>query len=330
MQILLKDILKETIQASGETMQVSDFRKTSQGYEAKLGFRKQFQMLKDLINSNKSETAIAEELNNFFHRNTVDTDKSIAMLSMATNVGQNLLFFAMTKNPAGPILRIILDWKSYYDERQKRKSVNEALEEKSPLKIQIYLDMDGVLVDMEKGFKELSDGLSIEDYTKKNGPSSFWKLIATKPNFWIDLKPMPDARVLWEFIQKNFKDPVPVILSAGQEEAIKSQKKQWISNNIDSSVKVIIAPSGKDKARFALNLQEENVNHVLIDDNGPADIPTDVPKDNNPSAGDVKKENNKKVDNITAWNKVPKHNGIHHKNAADTIRILSKPPFLTK
>jgi hypothetical protein len=199
-------------------------------------------------------------------------------------------------------------------------------EENSPLKVQIYLDMDGVLVDMENGFKELSDGLSIEDYSKKK---SFWKLIATKPNFWIDLKPMPDARVLWEFIQKNFKDPVPVILSAGQGNAVESQKEQWIRNNIDSSVEVIIAPSGKDKALSSLNLQG-NVSHVLIDDNGPADIPADVPKDNKPSTGDVKKENNKKVDNITAWNKVPKHIGIHHKNAADTIRILSERPFLTK
>jgi hypothetical protein len=212
---------------------------------------------------------------------------------------------------------------------KNKKSVNETLEENDPLKIQIYLDMDGVLVDMESGFKELSDGLSIEDYTKKNKPGSFWKLIATKPNFWIDLKPMPDARVLWEFIQKNFKDPVPVILSAGQGKAIKSQKEQWIRNNIDSSVEVIIALSGKDKALSTLNLQGV-VNHVLIDDNGPSDIPADVPKDNNPSTGDVKKENNKKVDNITAWQKVPKHIGIHHKNAADTIRILSNPPFLTK
>ena len=212
---------------------------------------------------------------------------------------------------------------------KNKRYMNETLEEESPLKVQIYLDMDGVLVDMENGFKELSNGLSIEDYTKKNGPSSFWKLIATKPNFWIDLKPMPDARILWEFIQKNFKDPVPVILSAGEGKAIKSQKEQWIRNNIDSSVEVIIAPSGKDKALSSLNLQGA-VSHVLIDDNGPSDIPADVPKDNNSSTGDVKKENNKKVDNITAWKKVRNHIGIHHKNAAETIGILSKPPFLTK
>ena len=42
-------------------------------------------------------------------------------------------------------------------------------EEKSALQVQLYVDMDGVLVDMDAGFKELSDGLAPREYEEKNG-----------------------------------------------------------------------------------------------------------------------------------------------------------------
>ena len=41
-------------------------------------------------------------------------------------------------------------------------------EEKSALQVQLYVDMDGVLVDMESGFMELSDGLAPKEYEEKN------------------------------------------------------------------------------------------------------------------------------------------------------------------
>ena len=125
-------------------------------------------------------------------------------------------------------------------------------EEKSALQVQLYVDMDGVLVDMESGFMELSDGLAPKEYEEKNGKNSFWKLIASKPNFWIDLKPMPDAKILWDFIKENFKNPPPVILSAGQGSSIVQQKTAWIRKHIDPTVKVIIASAGSKKPEYLL------------------------------------------------------------------------------
>ena len=167
--------------------------------------------------------------------------------------------------------------------------------DENPLKVQVYCDMDGVLVDMDKGFKELSGGLLPKEYEEKNGKNSFWKLVNSKPNFWIDLEPTPDAQVLWKFIKDNFKDPKPVILSAGQGPRITQQKTQWIRQHIDPSVQVIIAASGPKKPNYVLNLQGR-VTHVLVDD---------TPK------------------NIEVWNNEEKHRvAILHKNAASSIEQL--------
>ena len=121
------------------------------------------------------------------------------------------------------------------------KEVTDDAGNENKLQVQLYCDMDGVLADMEKGFKELSGGLSPKEYEAKNGKSSFWKLIATRPTFWLDLEPMPDAKILWDFIKQNFKQPVPVLLSAGQGAKIIQQKTEWAHKHIDPSVKVIIA-----------------------------------------------------------------------------------------
>ena len=124
------------------------------------------------------------------------------------------------------------------------KNVLKEVEEKSPLQVQFYCDMDGVLVNLDKGFKAVSGGLSPKEYEDKNGKNTFWKVVNKYPTFWLDLEPMPDANTLWDFISDNFKNPAPVILSAGQGNRITEQKTAWIRKHIDPNVKVIIATSG--------------------------------------------------------------------------------------
>lgn len=185
------------------------------------------------------------------------------------------------------------------------KNILKEIEEESPLKIQIYCDMDGVLVDMDKGFKAISGGLNPKEYEAKHGKNTFWKVVdqidpetgkRKYPNFWLDLEPLPDAKVLWNFIKTNFKSPPPVILSAGQGADLASQKAQWIKKHIDSSVKVIISQSGIQKPNHIIEYPNERVTHVLVDD-------TDK--------------------NITAWNDQQKHRiAILHKDAADSINQL--------
>lgn len=176
------------------------------------------------------------------------------------------------------------------------KSLLKEVEEQNPLKYQFYCDMDGVLVDMDGGFKKISGGMLPKEYEAKNGKNSFWKLVNKYPSFWIDLDPLPDAKVLWDYIRDNFKNPAPVILSAGQGDRIKEQKTAWIRKHIDPSVRVIIASSGINKPQYIINGTDTNTTHMLLDD-------TDK--------------------NITAWeNSGDKRIAFLHKNAADSIKFI--------
>ena len=73
----------------------------------------------------------------------------------------------------------------------------------------IYCDMDGVLVDFNQGFKDLTGiDLGNEHRTDDN----FWDPInAAGYDFWINLEWIkPDGHTLWDHIQKYD----PIILSA--------------------------------------------------------------------------------------------------------------------
>ena len=183
------------------------------------------------------------------------------------------------------------------------KEVADAEGNDNPLQIQFYCDMDGVLADMEKGFKELSGGLSPKEYEEKNGKNSFWKLIAKKPTFWIDLEPMPDAKILWDFIKDNFKNPQPVLLTAGQGANLAQQKTQWAHKHIDPNVKVIIASAGTKKPEYILPTQGM-VTHLLLDDT---------------------------QKNIDVWDDIGKHRvAIRHTDAASSIKKINDILLKTK
>ena len=185
------------------------------------------------------------------------------------------------------------------------KEVGTTTTTDNPLQVQIYVDMDGVLVDMEKGFKAISGGYSIDRMKekfggdKKAGQREFWKIINKKPDFWISLPAKPDAMVLWKFISNNFKNPVPVILSAGQGSTVQQQKTEWIHKHISPDVKVLIAPSGIKKPEYVINPPQESgkyITHVLIDDT---------------------------LKNINVWDNQAAHRvAIHHTSAAETIKAL--------
>ncbi len=166
--------------------------------------------------------------------------------------------------------------------------------------VQVYLDLDGVLVNFDKGFKKISGGISAEDFaTKKfNGDvkraqSEFWKLIhRAGSEWWENLEMMPDGMVLWNF----FKKYNPVILTAGQGSGTRDGKVKWVRKHLGQNVSPIIANKGSEKWKYITN--DANTIHVLIDD--------------------TKK-------NIDAWN--GSGNGkvaISHVSAADSIKKFSE------
>lgn len=190
-------------------------------------------------------------------------------------------------------------------------------------KIQIYCDMDGVLVDLEAGFRKtkLSGGMSINDYSKKNGKDAFWNVANATPNFWVNLPEMPDARTLWNFIVEQYKKEnsvflKPVILSAGMGNTVAQQKTEWIKNHLGSGYEVMIAQTGSEKPNHIKKDLPPDTIHLLIDD-------TDADKKAEQDSAEGKAE--RSIDNITAWEHSGKnHKAIHHTNAANTIKLLNE------
>lgn len=139
-------------------------------------------------------------------------------------------------------------------------SLSEIVENEIKPSIKIYVDMDGVIVDFNGGFKKISGGISPKDYEVTKGKSEFWKLInnAGQP-FWENLDWTPDGRVLWDFI----KAYSPTILSAPsskRESAI--GKEVWVKKNLGSNVKLLLSKAGAKHA--GIDLKKGIV--ILIDD----------------------------------------------------------------
>ena len=86
---------------------------------------------------------------------------------------------------------------------------------------QIYCDMDMVLVDFLGGAKEVL-GVDFRQANKEQR----WTILDAEPNFFANLKPMPDWKTLWNFIRKFD----PYILTAAPRssfEKASDDKRLW-------------------------------------------------------------------------------------------------------
>ena len=147
---------------------------------------------------------------------------------------------------------------------------------------QIYCDMDGVLADFDKGYKELT-GVDLGGKHAK-GDAKFWKPISDAgSNFWLNLDWMSGGKTLWNYI----KQYNPTLLSApSRENESRLGKRLWVKNNIPGT-KLILASASK-KQNYS------GTNKILIDD---------------------------RPDNIEQW-RSKGGIGILHTNTADTLKQL--------
>ena len=121
----------------------------------------------------------------------------------------------------------------------------------------IYCDMDGVLTNFDKQFKELSGGIAPKDYEDKYGKDAFWSLISEGGvGYWVGMPWMPNGKQLWEYISKYN----PIILSApSRENESRLGKRLWVRNNLKPKPKLILA-SAANKPNYSTR------NKILIDD----------------------------------------------------------------
>ena len=153
----------------------------------------------------------------------------------------------------------------------------------------IYVDLDGVLVDFDSGFKSISEGVDKFNYIKKHGIENFWKLINSNgQKWWESLDWMPDGTKLWSAIQnKNVK-----VLTSGSTRNTGTMaingKKKWVVDHL-GPIETIVVNSSHEKQKYA------RIGDILIDD---------------------------LHSNISEWT-AKKGTGILHRNAGDTINKLN-------
>jgi hypothetical protein len=138
------------------------------------------------------------------------------------------------------------------------KSINHFLRE-SNSKISLFVDMDGVLVNFEKGLESFGYG-TIDEIKAKRGDSFIWVLLSrVDESFWKNLEWMPDGKELWTYCRPHN----PIILSAPtNEHSSRVGKEIWVRQHLGPDIKLILEKA-KDKYKHA------EPGDILIDDMKP-------------------------------------------------------------
>ena len=86
----------------------------------------------------------------------------------------------------------------------KQLKEEEAVQTEPAKQYKIYCDMDGVLTDFDKRFKDSNpEKLSPSQYQTKYGTEKMWDLIdeENKIKFWVGMPWMPDGKQLRDYIK---------------------------------------------------------------------------------------------------------------------------------
>jgi hypothetical protein len=119
---------------------------------------------------------------------------------------------------------------------------------------QLYLDCDGVLADFEKGATALL-GMKPKAFQKRHGIPSFWRKLASAPDFYFGLPLLPGATDLFEAVRHL--DPIILTgLPVGNWAA--DQKVRWAAHHFPGTR--IITAMARDKRDHAKG------GDVLVDD----------------------------------------------------------------
>jgi hypothetical protein len=121
--------------------------------------------------------------------------------------------------------------------------------------MQLFLDLDGVLADFDRGVREIT-GRQPEELPLK----TMWAALARAPRFFETLAFMEDAEALWRFCEPH----KPTILTGLPHGTwAPEQKTRWVARMLGAHVPIITCMS-REKPRWS------RPGHVLVDDRGSA------------------------------------------------------------
>ena len=180
----------------------------------------------------------------------------------------------------------------------------DLLEEINPAEYIIYCDLDGVLVDFDKGYEEITGKRT--HHTDRQGSQYFWDLYRqglkdkgmTEREYWENLPWMKDGKQMWDYIKSynpfvltapsvNPEIPKPERYKISHNESMQG-KTEWVKR-LDNMRAIKFKASN-----FKKHLAKPN--RILIDDRKPT---------------------------IEQW-RAKGGIGIHHTSAQDTINQLKK------
>jgi 5'(3')-deoxyribonucleotidase len=121
----------------------------------------------------------------------------------------------------------------------------------------LFLDMDGVLADFDFSAEKLC-GMAPRLFEEKYGSEKFWATINSDPNFFLNLRPMPDAMELYNAVKKH----EPIILTGipqGMDPDV-NQKRDWGRMMFGHHQRVICCQSSKK------SLYIKALGDILVDD----------------------------------------------------------------
>ena len=125
------------------------------------------------------------------------------------------------------------------------------------MKYTLFVDLDGVLADFDKGVKDLTGKLPQDLH-----PKAMWPRLAKTPGFYDSLDWMPDGKELWEAVLPHG----PIILTGLPIGSwAEPQKRSWCARILGEAVEVITCKS-REKASIARQRSGESTTPILIDD----------------------------------------------------------------
>ena len=144
----------------------------------------------------------------------------------------------------------------------KESAVTELQAKELSSATEIYVDMDGVLVDF---FGEWTKMMGVDDWKKIKNVDKALQAIRDKEDFWLNLKPTANSDKLLNII-KDIKGEYNILSAPlANDDRAEPHKREWVKKNLTAfpPKKVIITT---DKQAYAK--QPDGTPNILIDDFG--------------------------------------------------------------
>lgn len=140
-----------------------------------------------------------------------------------------------------------------------------AILDTTPIEYELFIDMDSTIVDFVKKAIEMAGFTPEEEGTDhKKMKAKFWKIISEKAlngeKFFAAMEPLPDAHILWEFVQKY---PHRICTATGSKiHNPAHEKREYLIKHYGQGIadSAIFVRSAEDKCLYAAP------NRILIDD----------------------------------------------------------------